>query len=317
MTIDSAHPGRRSFHRLMLALGLLFAVVISAQLYHIVHARMNVVGDRHTVESYGFDLSNLTVDRKLLVTTDLPRDGQTVIDSARSVDMAEVARLNANPRRQFIAGSDEVVGVVLGVAARAYPVRFLFWHEIVHDELGGVPIAVTYSPVCDSAVVFDRRFEGKTLQFGYSGLLYNSNLLMYDKPAGGNSSLWSQLRMEAIAGSQAGKKLAALPMWWGVWSEWSKLHGDTTVFAGEPSFKDQYKGGGFFGVGSHPLKRYFEKGELRYPAAPLPPRDGQRQWMDRVTAEFKQGEWQRVETPSGPYPVVRSCWFAWFAMHPE
>ena len=310
--------GRRSFRWLMLALLGLSIIVIAEQVYKIIHTRLSVVGDRHTVESYGFDLSNLTIDRKLMVTTDLPRDGQTVIDDPKSVDMAEVARLNANPRRQFIAGGDEVVGVVVEGKPRAYPVRFLFWHEIVNDELAGMPIAVTYSPVCDSAVVFDRRFEGQTLRFGYSGLLYNSNLLMYDKQADQNRQrLWSQLKFGAIAGPCAGKNLTVLPMWWGKWSDWVKRHEDTTVFAGDPAFKDQYKGGGFFGVGSHPLKRYFEKGELRYPAGPLPPRDGDRKWMDRLTAEMHDGQWRIVEAPTGKNPAVHTCWFAWHAMRPQ
>jgi hypothetical protein len=230
--------------------------------------------------------------------------------------MQEVAKLNANPRRQFIAGGDAVVGVVIAGQARAYPVRFLFWHEIVNDELGGVPIAVTFSPLCDSVVVFDRRVEGRVMRFGYSGLLSNSNLVMYDRQEReSDQSLWSQLRFRAIAGPLAGRPLDVLPMWHGKWSEWAASHADTTVWAGEAAMKDQYKGGGIFGVGSHPLRSYFDKGELRYPVQPVPPGDGGRRWMDRVLIERRDGRWSLVDSPTGDLPTVRACWFAWFAMH--
>ena len=65
--------------------------------------------------------------------------------------------------------------------ARAYPVQILIWHEIVNDTVGGVPVAVTYCPLCNSAVAYDRRLDGRVLEFGTSGLLWNSALVMYDR----------------------------------------------------------------------------------------------------------------------------------------
>lgn len=119
------------------------------------------------------------------------------------------------PNRTMIpAPTDRVVEVVIGGSAVAYPLNILNWHEIVNDSVAGVPIAVTYCPLCDSVSVFDRRLtlpDGSTttLEFGVSGLLYNSNVVMYERTTNG---LWSQVMMEAISGPHAGKSLTHLPV---------------------------------------------------------------------------------------------------------
>jgi hypothetical protein len=103
---------------------------------------------------------------------------------------------------------EPVVGFAIGDDIRAYPLRILTWHEIVNDVVGGVPIAVTFCPLCNAAVVFDRRVDGQTLEFGTTGKLRNSDLVMYDRQT---ESWWQQFLGEAIVGEMTGKRLEFLP----------------------------------------------------------------------------------------------------------
>jgi uncharacterized protein DUF3179 len=100
--------------------------------------------------------------------------------------------------------TDAVVTVVLGDDARAYPLRILVWHEVVNDTVGGTPVAVTYSPLSDSAVAFDRQVGDRTITFGTSGKLYRASLVLYDRET---TSLWPQLMGAAAAGPMKGRRL--------------------------------------------------------------------------------------------------------------
>ena len=108
-----------------------------------------------------------------------------------------------SPRRDSfelprIHSIDRVIGVVVGQAARAYPLRILAQHEVVNDQINDQVIAVTDCPLCDPSIVFDRRLEDQPIEFGVSGLLFNSNVLMYDRDDGNREGLWSQLRSQSV-----------------------------------------------------------------------------------------------------------------------
>lgn len=128
-----------------------------------------------------------------------PKDGIPAIDRPKFVPVAEARHLK---------DTEPVVGLVLKGEARAYPLSVLIWHEIVNDIVGGVPVAVTYCPLCNSAVVFDRRLGGRVLDFGTTGKLRHSDLVMYDRQT---ESWWQQFLGEAIVGELVGRTLAALP----------------------------------------------------------------------------------------------------------
>lgn len=128
-----------------------------------------------------------------------PKDGIPSIDDPQFVAVASAEDLKPN---------EPVIGLQIDGDARAYPLRILTWHEIVNDTVGGVPVAVTYCPLCNAAIVFDRRIDGEATTFGTTGKLRYSDLVMYDRAT---ESWWQQFLGEAIVGKHTGKRLAVLP----------------------------------------------------------------------------------------------------------
>jgi hypothetical protein len=148
----------------------------------------------------GFALSDLRVDRALLVAGGPGRDG------IRSVDAPEFSDIGS---ATWVARDTEVLGLEIEGDARAYPVRMLEYHQIVNDVVGGVPVAITYDPLSGTPFAWRRQVDGQTLELGVSGLLYNHNFLMFDR---GGESLWSQALGQAIAGPRAGRKLERIEL---------------------------------------------------------------------------------------------------------
>ena len=128
----------------------------------------------------------------------------------------------------YLPGPRGSVTVTLNGESRAYPLLVMQCHEIANDTLGGVPIAVTYNPLCDSVVVFDRRVGDEVLEFGVSGLLYSSNMLMFDRrPDALGESLWCQLLGRAISGPLVDTPLAVLDAAVTDWAGWLADHPGT------------------------------------------------------------------------------------------
>ena len=128
-----------------------------------------------------------------------PKDGIPSIDHPH---------FKAADEDKELAANDPVIGLDISGDARAYPLRILIWHEIVNDVVGGVPVTVTYCPLCNSAVVFDRRVPPHVLDFGTTGKLRNSDLVMYDRQT---ESWWQQFTCEAIVGTLIGTDLKLVP----------------------------------------------------------------------------------------------------------
>ncbi len=145
------------------------------------------------------DFSKSSVDFGEILSGGPPKDGIPAIDDPRFEPVDAVADL---PDRE------PVIGLAVGDDIRAYPLRVLMWHEIVNDTVGGVPVAVTFCPLCNAAVVFDRRVDGRVLDFGTTGKLRNSDLVMYDRQT---ESWWQQFLGEAIVGEMTGTLLRFLP----------------------------------------------------------------------------------------------------------
>ena len=145
------------------------------------------------------DFTKTSVDLSEIQSGGPPKDGIPSIDDPRFLPADQI---------EGLAGSEPVIGLSVEGVARAYPLRILIWHEIVNDVIAGVPVAVTYCPLCNAAIVFDRRVEGEVLEFGTTGKLRRSDLVMYDRQS---ESWWQQFLGEAIVGARTGQRLAVLP----------------------------------------------------------------------------------------------------------
>ncbi len=141
-------------------------------------------------------------------------------------------------RDHSLPGTEPVLGVQLNGQYRAYPVRILTWHEIVNDTFAGTPITVTFCPLCNAAIVFDRRLDGRVLDFGTTGRLRFSDLLMYDRQT---ESFWQQAIGTAITGVLTGKELKIIPARLESWDNFkARADANATVLVPNNSFMRQY-----------------------------------------------------------------------------
>lgn len=283
-------------------------------------------GDGRTAASYGFDLGTTLVPRDRIVSSGMVVDALPPLTDPKVVRLSELAGLETIGRGSYLVSSDKVIGLVLGGEERAYPLRVLVWHEVVNDTVGGVPVVVTYNPLSEGIAVFDRRVAGQTLTFGVSGLLYQSNLLLYDRrPGHAGESLWSQLQARAIAGPAAAGALTLAPVPFALsrWDDWQAAHPQTTVLAPVQGDGKKY--------GQDVYGSYFNSDDLRFPVDPLPPAGSLPRKL-RVFVSGAPGDWtvtplpvregeQRFEVvgPSGAEPRegFYAFWFAWYATHPD
>jgi len=220
-------------------LASLGAIAVLAWALAVGLSRSRPIGDGRDPATYGFDLAGLR-DEPGLATSGHPRDFLPSLDRPSTIAGAEVAEYNRTHRRRPVVSADRVVGVSIGGESRAYPLPLLESHEVVNDELGGVPIAVSFSPLADAAVVFRREVGGRTREFALSGLLLDASHLLYDRSSPGTaegaspSSLWSPIRGRAVSGPDSGTSIDVVP---GVslttWSDWLAAHPETTVALGD------------------------------------------------------------------------------------
>jgi hypothetical protein len=139
------------------------------------------------------------------------RSGGPRRDGIPSIDRPRFERLELGKARGWATRLDDkepVIALSIGSDARAYPLRVLIWHEIANDTVGGTPVAVTYCPLCNAALVFERSVDGRVLDFGTTGKLRNSDLVMYDRQT---ESWWQQFTGEAIVGAMTGRPLRLMP----------------------------------------------------------------------------------------------------------
>lgn len=276
----------------------------------------------------GFDLSNASIDRNEILSGGPGRDGIPSIDEPKFISVEEV---------DYLRDDDIVIGLVRGNIARAYPTRVLVWHEIVNDSIANNAVAVTYCPLCGTAMVFDRNIDGKTRTFGVSGLLYRSDVLMYDRET---ESLWSQLAMKAISGPAIGKKLAWLPSEQLTWKAWREKYPQGEVLSTDTGYLRNYGGEAYasYFASEKPMfpvpqtrKELRDKawvigiiidGQAKaYPVDLLPSGKaiedtvGNKKIVVRYDAEQKHP--QLTGSDGEMIPSVVAFWFAWQAFYPD
>ncbi len=282
-----------------------------------------------------FNLDKTLVPVKEIDNGGPPKDG---IPALNSPDFVTAQKAN------YLKPGDRVIGITNGQEARAYPLKILNYHEIVNDRLGDTPVAVTFCPLCDSAAVFDRRVPFGEREFGVSGFLYNSNVLMYDR-GGDPESLWSQVMSTGISGPGHSQSLKPLPLELTTWADWRERNPQTLVLSIRTGHSSPYH--------TTPYKSYLESSNLMfavnrtddrlpskspvlgvwtasaakaYPLAAFAAKAGSQQTMqfeDEVggiplTIEYRSGPNSlRVLSAGEGVHWLYSFWFAWYAFHPE
>lgn len=277
----------------------------------------------------GFAVGNSLVPVAEIHAGGPDRDGIPAIDRPQFVAADEA---------EFLDGEDQVLGLVRHGTARAYPIKIMNWHEIVNDQVNGEPIAITYCPLCGSGVAFIAEHGKRDLSFGVSGLLYNSDMLLYDRET---ESLWSQIAKQAIAGPLAGTRLTAVPLTQTTWRAWRRAQPDAEVLSTETGYRRNYdhapyggyeqERGLYFPVSAssnryHPKERVLgveRNGVFKaYPFAELSRTDGT--VTDQLGGEavevrfdWAQNSASAFDAAGEPLPAMTLFWFAWYAFHPD
>jgi len=286
-------------------------------------------GVADATEKNGFDLSGSLVPASEIRKGGPPRDGIPALDNPRFI---------AGKAAAFLRPDDRVLALRINGIARAYPIKILNYHEIVNDRIGNQDIAVTYCPLCGTGMVFSAKVGNQVLEFGVSGLLFNSDVLLFDRQT---ESLWSQLRREAVTGVMKGRKLKPLPVSHTTWRDWFGRYPQTTVLSD--------KTGHFRNYDVDPYPAYGRDGRLYFPVAeedaryprktivmgleidghfkayPFPEMAG---GPSGFTDEFQGTEleirYDEQNQAAAVYkgdgqeiPAVQAFWFAWYAFHPE
>jgi hypothetical protein len=165
------------------------------------------------------DFSKHTVPLSEFVSGGPGKDGIPAIDNPSFAPVDAVT---------FLRPREPVIQLAVGREIRAYPIQILVWHEIVNDRVGGVPVVVTFCPLCNTALAFDRRVDRRTLSFGVSGNLRNNDLVMYDRET---ESWWQQFGGVGVVGRYSGTRLRQLPAHIVAWSEFARRHPGGQVLA--------------------------------------------------------------------------------------
>lgn len=188
-----------------------------------------------------FRLDNCTIPNSRLVDGGVPKDGIPALNGF-TTDDERLVKPGAEGA-SYLADGDRVIGLLFGDNALAVPHNILWHHEIINiDAWEGRTFAVTYCPLTGTSLAFDRsRVDGA--EFGVSGLLFNNNLVMYDRRD--EESLWPQMNREANCGARVGAELEMLPVMEMTWDQWKTLHPDTKVVSNNTGFARSYGAGGY------------------------------------------------------------------------
>ncbi|MFQ5941401.1 MAG: DUF3179 domain-containing protein [Nitrososphaerales archaeon] len=193
------------------------------------------------------DNSSPLVPLEKIVSGGPPKDGIPSIDSPKFV---------STEKATFMQDGDMVVGLQHNGILKAYPLKILVWHEIVNDSIGDLPVAVTYCPLCFTNMVFERTIDGHVVEFGTSGKLYNSNLVMYDRLS---ESYWSQAMGKGIVGKYSGYELKRVPFDLALWKEWKEIYPNTLVLSTDTGSTRPY--------GADPYGDYYTTPQIYFPVA--------------------------------------------------
>jgi hypothetical protein len=225
------------------------------------------------------DFSRSIVDFEEILSGGPQKDGIPAVDDPRYVSIDEAD--------EWIDPAEAVLVIEIEGEARIYPVQILMWHEIVNDTVGGVPVAATYCPLCNSGLAFDRRFDGQVLDFGTSGRLRFSNMVMYDRQS---ETWWQQAEGRGLVGRYAGATLRQVPMLMVPWEDARKRYEQAKVVSRTTGYSRPYGRNPYTGYDSSAFPFLFRGPEISGDNSP----------MTRVVAVSNNGA-----TEAFTYPVLQ------------
>lgn len=278
----------------------------------------------------GFDVSNASIPADEIFKGGPPRDGIPALSNPKYIDPEEAS---------YLSGKDRVMGVVIEGTPHAYPVGIMNYHEIVNHETDQGQWLISYCPLCGTGMAFDGEVNGKELTFGVSGLLYNSDLLMYDRQT---ESLWSQIEGRAVSGPLKGTELELMPSQLTTWRAWREQHPETRVLSRNTGHQRDYD--------STPYGNYEESKTVFFPIRERDDRYHPKAWVIGLTSGDKARAWPFKELEATGQETIRDTfngrsvvvhfdpenrsaritngageeiaattgfWFAWHAFHPD
>ncbi len=277
----------------------------------------------------GFDISNALVPKEEILHGGPAKDGIPALTDPSFIRATQAS---------YLKPSDRVLTIQRQGVYKAYPIKILNHHELVNDLVGNQAVLISYCPLCGSGVAFDALKSGKRQLFGVSGLLYNSDVLMYDEQT---ESLWSQIEMLAISGPLRGEKLNSLILGHTSWRDWISRHPDSWVLSDKTGFKRDYS--------RNPYAGYEKDNNLYFPVIFQNRRYHPKEIVMGISIDGKYKAYPFVELASGSPPIYDNFvkqalqikydsqhrtgkvldqsgkeipshimyWFAWYAFHPE
>jgi hypothetical protein len=259
-----------------------------------------------------------------------PKDGIPSINNPKFWTVAQADN--------FLNNDDIGLGLEYKGEARFYPFRILVWHEIVNDKVAGDPILVTYCPLCLTGIVFESRVQSQAQEFGVSGRLWRSNLLMYNRDSNpDNESLWSQVLGEAVSGPNTGEKLKIITSDIVRWGDWKKVYPNAKVLStdtgtGRNYSQDPY--GDYYTSQSVSFGASFNDNRLHpkalvigieingkqkaYHVEVLPKGETVDNFIGKEIVINKDSLGRvRISANGEEIPTVWGFWFSWLAVHPD
>ncbi len=277
----------------------------------------------------GFDLAGSLIPFNQILGGGPPKDGIPSIDQPTFVLADET---------DYLQDDAPILGINYQGIIKAYPINILNWHEIVNDQFNEEPVVITFCPLCGSGMAFSASINGKAHTFGVSGLLYNSDVLLYDRQT---QSLWSQMMAQAISGPHKSKYLVSIPVQHTTWLDWKTRNPQTLVLSKETGFGRNYT--------HSPYKKYLDSPQLMFPVSASSRRYHPKEEVFGINigGQFKVYPFVELEKSPAKFsetvndklitirynnkhrsvtvfdqqgqqlPGVRTFWFAWYAFHPK
>jgi hypothetical protein len=253
---------------------------------------------RNSENNNSGEKSIIPIDK--IVSGGPPKDGIPSIDKPKFVSVQDA--------NKFLQDGDLVIGLNINGDVRAYPQQILVWHEIVNDKVGDIPVAVTYCPLCFTSQVFKRTLDGQiVVEFGTSGKLYNSNLVMYDRTS---QSYWSQALGQGIVRKYAGTKLERVPFDLANWKDWKQLFPNSKVLSIDTGFGRPY--------GADPYGNYYTSPDIYFPVSHADSRLGVKEIVIGLenNGTYRAYKLDQIETNKAISDEIKGKSFTLFSLYP-